>query len=189
MVLLAHWIAPILWAAFYLYWLIASQSVKQTEQTESSGSRWLHLGLQLVAYALVLLPEPASPLTWRILPDIPATVWIGLAVLVIGLGFAVWARLSLGRNWSGRVTIKADHQLIRSGPYAIVRHPIYTGVLTGMLGTAIVVGEVRGLVAVAILLIAYWRKLTIEERMLSRQFADDYPAYQREVKALVPFVL
>lgn len=186
---LTHWAAPILWAAFYLYWLIASQAVKQTERAESAGSRWVHLAMQILAYALALLPDRWSVLTGRILPDTPVTAWAGLAVLLVGLGFALWARLRLGRNWSGRVTIKADHQLVRSGPYAIVRHPIYTGVLFGMLGTAIVVGEVRGLVSVAILLVAYWRKLRIEEQALSQQFADDYPAYQREVKALVPFVL
>ena len=95
----------------------------------------------------------------------------------------------MGQNWSGQITIKEEHQLIRQGPYALVRHPIYTGWWFGLIGTAIVYGRWGGLLGCVIMLAAYWRKIGIEERFLVQQFGDKYLAYRRQVKALIPFVL
>jgi protein-S-isoprenylcysteine O-methyltransferase Ste14 len=105
-----------------------------------------------------------------------------------GVAFAIWARLHIGRNWSGTVTIKADHKLIRTGPYAIVRHPIYSGFLTAVLGTAIAIGEVRGLFAFVAAFIGVKLKAGLEEEFMTEQFGDEYVQYQREVKAFIPFV-
>jgi len=100
----------------------------------------------------------------------------------------VWARLVLGRNWSGTVTVKQEHTLVRQGPYVIVRHPIYTGLLAAGLGTAIAYGQIRGLIAVALFLLLFILKIRIEERFMREQFGDDYRIYQEQVKALIPFV-
>jgi protein-S-isoprenylcysteine O-methyltransferase Ste14 len=101
--------------------------------------------------------------------------------------FTVWARVYLGGNWSGIVTIKHDHELIASGPYAIVRHPIYTGLLVAFIGSAVARGEWRGVLAVLIAWMALWRKLRLEERWMAERFGQQYEAYCRRVPALVPF--
>ena len=118
-------------------------------------------------------------------------VWgaIGAAVNLAGLLFTVWARIHLGRNWSGTVTLKQDHELITSGPYAWVRHPIYTGLLLGFVGLAIARGEWRSILAVVIIALAFWRKLRIEESWMLEQFGDAYRSYRRRVAALIPGVI
>ena len=107
-------------------------------------------------------------------------------MVAAGLSFAAWARVHLGKYWSGHVTLKPGHRLIRSGPYAIVRHPIYTGLLLAFIGTAVVIDEVRGVVAVILILEAHIRKLRLEERWLTGEFGSEYDLYKREVKALIP---
>lgn len=101
--------------------------------------------------------------------------------------FSVWARVQLGGNWSGIVTIKQDHELIVRGPYAIVRHPIYTGLLVALIGSAMALGEWRGVLAVLIAYWALWRKLRVEERWMAERFGEQYEAYRRRIPALVPF--
>ena len=101
----------------------------------------------------------------------------------------MWARVHLGRNWSGIVTVKEGHELITGGPYAIVRHPIYTGLLLAFIGSALARGEWRGVLAVAVVLAALWRKLGLEERWMREQFGSAYQAYSQRVAALVPFLL
>ncbi len=118
-----------------------------------------------------------------------AARWIGLALTAIGIGFAIAARLWIGSNWSGRVTIKEQHQLIQSGPYSLVRHPIYSGLLLALLGTALVHGELRGLAGFALAALGWVLKLRTEEAFLSQQFGDAYLDYKQRVKALVPFVV
>ena len=114
--------------------------------------------------------------------------WLGLLMVIAGLAFAVWARAHLGRNWSGTVTVKENHELVRSGPYGIVRHPIYTGLLLAILGTAIVVGEWRGLLALCFLTITFLLKLRREERFMEESFPDTYPSYRAQVPALIPLL-
>ncbi len=102
---------------------------------------------------------------------------------------AVSARIFLGRNWSAVVTIKQDHEIIRRGPYALVRHPMYSGFLLAMLGTAVAMGEVRGLLAIGLAFLGLWLKLRTEESFLVEQFGVQYVQYRQETKALIPFVL
>ena len=109
--------------------------------------------------------------------------------MVTGLGFAVWAREHLGTNWSRSVTIKQDHQLIVTGPYAVVRHPIYTGILTGFLGMTLAVAEIRGIVAFVLVSLVLGAKLRLEEQWMRTQFGAPYEAYSRRTAAVVPFVL
>jgi len=179
----------ILWLAWLAYWFVAARNVKATRRRESHASRLGHVLLSVLAAAL--LAFRGQPLHWldeRFLPDTMVAYWLGLLMVVAGLAFAVWARIHLGRNWSGTVTVKEDHELIRSGPYGIVRHPIYTGLLLAIAGTAIVFGEWRGLLAFGLLTIALSLKLRREERFMQESFPEDYVRYQAQVPALVPWL-
>jgi protein-S-isoprenylcysteine O-methyltransferase Ste14 len=117
----------------------------------------------------------------------PWEFWAAALITTLGLLFTVWARIHLGRNWSGTVTIKRDHELIASGPYAIVRHPIYTGLIVAFIGSAMARGEWCSVLAVFIAWAALWRKLRLEERWMVERFGEQYIAYSRRVPALVPF--
>jgi protein-S-isoprenylcysteine O-methyltransferase Ste14 len=181
-----------LWLGWLACWLIAAWYVKPTRRRESSATRLLTIALTLPAAVLLAWPASRLPswltgLSARFVPNTATVYWLGLLIVVAGLTFAIWARFYLGRNWSGTVTVKEDHELICSGPYAIVRHPIYTGLLAAMLGTAVVFGEWRGLIAVGFLTAAYLFKLRREERFMVESFPDAYPGYRARVPALIPF--
>jgi protein-S-isoprenylcysteine O-methyltransferase Ste14 len=180
----------ILWAAWAIYWFVAASRVKQNRREESALSRAGHIvPLGIAAWLLWTPALPHNFLGARFLPAAPATYWAGVFIVAFGLLFAIWARNVLGRNWSGIVTLKQDHELIRTGPYRYVRHPIYTGLLIAFAGSAIARGEWRGLLALAIVFAALWRKLKLEERWMVETFGDAYLRYRAEVRALIPFVL
>lgn len=190
MLLFYNWFFPAVWIAFLLYWQIAATRAKTTTRLEPAFSRVLRTIAFLIAIALFFIPERLVPwLFWRLLPNPLACFWIGAAVTLGGLLFAVWARLILGSNWSRSVTIKQDHELITRGPYRLVRHPIYTGILTGFLGSSVATGQLRGLLAFALVFVALWYKLRLEEAWMRSQFGDTYADYSRRTAALVPWVL
>ena len=154
-------------------------------------------GAQLLRYTLPLLigfylifkgPRLSDPLDLRVIPHVAAIAWTGVVLCVAGLAFCVWARFTLGRNWSGVVTFKGGHELITRGPYAIVRHPIYTGLLVMIVGTVIVFGHVDGIIALPFVFWGLWIKLRYEEKLMLEKFPGQYAAYQRRVKRLIPFV-
>jgi len=180
----------LVWIAWAIYWLASARNTKVTVRREALGSRLLHIAPLLLAAALLCMPEGmAPPLDRRFLRPSLWTFWTGLSLTVAGLLFCVWARRHIGANWSGTVTLKQDHELVRSGPYALVRHPIYTGLLLGFIGSALACGQLRGVLAVALVAWALWRKLRNEERWMLEQFGAAYAQYCRQVRALVPFVL
>lgn len=177
------------WAVFALYWLAAMIGNKATQRREPLVARLAHV-LMLVAGAVLLAwhgPPLAGWLSLRLWPRSLLLYWIGLALLVAGLGFSVWARVHLGRNWSGTVTVKEGHELIRTGPYRYVRHPIYTGILTGVIGTVICAATVRAVLGLLIIAVALLRKLRAEERFMRETFPGQYQKYCEEVPALIPF--
>jgi protein-S-isoprenylcysteine O-methyltransferase Ste14 len=179
-----------LWLSWGLYWWVSSLEVKATARRESVLSRFLHIAPLVIAALLLWVPGAwLDGLSGRFLPPAAWLFWAGFAVAAAGLLFTVWARRHLGKNWSGIVTIKEGHELITSGPYALVRHPIYTGLLLAFAGSAIALGEWRGILAVALVLWSLWRKLRIEERWMREQFGEAYQAYSLRVAALVPFTL
>jgi protein-S-isoprenylcysteine O-methyltransferase Ste14 len=178
-----------LWIAWLIVWGVSAIGVKRVVRRESRASRVSHMLPLAVAAGLLASPHAGGPwLAMRFLPDAAVWFWLGVALLAAGLGFSVVARVSLGGNWSGTVTLKDDHELIRRGPYRIVRHPIYTGLLMGLLGTALALGEWRGLVALGLATVAFLRKIPIEERFLTDQFGEAYARYRAEVPALVPLL-
>ena len=180
---------PVVWISFLLYWQIKAAGTKTTQRIEPAASRILRAFAFLVV--IVLLSTTRIPLRWLYRELWPSGIWpfwIGAAVAVAGLLFAVWAREHLGSNWSRSVTIKQGHELITTGPYAVVRHPIYTGILTGFLGTAIALSQVRGVIVFAIVFFVFWAKLSMEEEWMRSQFGETYAKYVHRTAALVPYL-
>jgi protein-S-isoprenylcysteine O-methyltransferase Ste14 len=177
-----------LWLAWALYWAICALRNKATRRSESIGSRLSYLLPLIVGGVLIAWRDlPLPGLNLRLWPRPLTVYWIGVAILAAGLVFAVWARVHLGRNWSGSVTVKEGHELIRSGPYATVRHPIYTGLLAAVLGTVIVSDTVRALIGLALIAAALVVKLSTEEGFMRETFPGQYQRYSAEVPALIPF--
>jgi protein-S-isoprenylcysteine O-methyltransferase Ste14 len=184
-----HYALTILWLIWGLYWLAASFSAKTTKRRESAASRLSHM-VPLVLAAILLSSSriAGSYFNATLLPHTLITFWIGLVLVAIGVVFSIAGRLCLGGNWSGTVTLKENHELIRSGPYRLVRHPIYTGILIGVLGTAIAQGQLRSLIALALITAAFLRKIGIEESFLVQEFGKSYEQYRTEVPALIPYL-
>jgi protein-S-isoprenylcysteine O-methyltransferase Ste14 len=178
----------LLWFAWAGYWMVSSVRIKAAVRRESTASRLAHVIPLIVGAVLIGWRNlPWGALNARLWPHSLTAYWIGLTLLIAGLAFAVWARVHLGRNWSGAVTVKEGHELIRSGPYAYVRHPIYTGLITAVLGTAIVSGTVRAAVGLVIITVSLLRKLRTEEAFMRETFAGEYERYSADVPGLVPF--
>jgi protein-S-isoprenylcysteine O-methyltransferase Ste14 len=179
-----------MWFSYLAYWWAVSTHVKVTDRRESAPSRLARLVSIACAVALLWLPSVPLPLlNERFLPLGALCFWIGAAVTAVGLLFSVWARSHLGKNWSQAVTVKEGHELITSGPYALVRHPIYTGLLLAFIGSAVARGEWRGLLAVALVFGALWNKLRLEEKWMRAEFGESYEAYSRRAAALVPYII
>ena len=177
-----------MWISWVAYWFWASRNAKPTERREPLGSRLLHVVPLVLAVALLWGERgPIAILNRRLFPWAPWEFWVAALLTAAGIIFTVWARVHLGRNWSGVVTIKEGHELIEIGPYALVRHPIYTGLLVAIFGSALAQGEWRGMLAVLISFAALWRKLHTEERWMTKRFGDEYVAYRQRVPALIPF--
>jgi protein-S-isoprenylcysteine O-methyltransferase Ste14 len=169
------------------FWALAARKARETKQAESIGSRLSHAVPMFIGGALLAAPVDLGP--WSTATERgPVRVAVAVLLTTVGVGFAVWARTVLGRNWSGRVTLKHDHELIRSGPYALVRHPIYTGILVAVLGSAILIGGWRAVAGFAIFMFAISIKIRLEERVMSQAFADAYRDYSRETWRLLPGV-
>ena len=181
---------PAMWIAWAAYWWISSRAVKANVRRDTPLSRLAYHG-PLVLAALLLMGRiaPVPLLEERFVPQAPWLFIVAAALTGAGILFSVWARRHLGAYWSATVTIKEGHQLITTGPYAIVRHPIYTGLLLALVGTALAVGEWRGVVAVALAAVSIYPKIRLEERWMREQFGEKYRAYCQHVPALIPFVI
>ncbi len=186
---LHHWLITALWVAWYIYWRIAAFNVKPTVRQVATRLQ-LASTMGLIAALLLLgnfgfrwgiLSEPIWPRT-------DLTFWLGVVIMALGIAFTVWARVTLGRNWSSTITLKQNHELIQTGPYDWVRHPIYTGVLMMVVGTAIAVGEWRALLAAALVLGSLLIKLRIEEKWMTDYFGPGYAAYSKRVAMLIPWL-
>jgi protein-S-isoprenylcysteine O-methyltransferase Ste14 len=177
-----------LWGLLAVVWVVAAPFSRKTVRREAAGSRLRYLA-PVVIVAALLSPELGLPgLGARWLPDAP---WVGAVSVIVtatGIAFALWARFALGKNWSGTVTVKEDHELVQSGPYALARHPIYTGGVIAFVGTGLAFGTIRAALCVVPLLLALRFKMGVEERFMGEQFGEAYAAYRQRVKALIPFV-
>jgi len=177
------------WATFIVYWIVSALRTKVIVERQDLLSALAHripvgLGWWMLAY-----PNWPPPMNFTVVSHAGWLRMVGAAICIYGLCFTLWARWTLSGNWSSDVTFKQGHELITTGPYRFVRHPIYTGLLIMSLGTAIEIGQGRCWLSIPVTAIGFWIKLSQEERLLLRHFPEAYPAYQKHVKALVPFIL
>ena len=170
------------WAAFWIYWLVAAFSMKRGRV---AWSRELRIRA-LIAVAAILLIRFGAFRDHGLNTD-PWRAGLGLVLFAVGLGFAIWARVHIGRNWGTPMTQKEDPELVTSGPYHLVRHPIYSGILVAGVGTAVALSWLW-LTAVVLAGIYFLYSATVEERFMTEQFPDSYPVYRRSTKMLVPFI-
>jgi protein-S-isoprenylcysteine O-methyltransferase Ste14 len=177
--------AAVPWVVFSLYWEVAAKNAAKAKSSESHSSRGIHVFLANAALVLEIIQTPRMG---RFLPMSFLIMAGGCGVEMVGLFLAVWARRHLGRNWSGEISIKVGHELIRTGPYRMLRHPIYTGLLTMYAGTAVVSGTWLAIVGLVMAIYAYWRKVLLEEVNLRAEFGEDYDVYVHEAWALIPGV-
>jgi protein-S-isoprenylcysteine O-methyltransferase Ste14 len=177
-------VIPVCWVAFWAYWLIASIGAKpgQTNWTRFAGIR---IGVILI---VLLLVRGRVFKGHEVATSNPWLLGVGLAVFLLGLALAIWARVYLGRNWGMPMSQKADPELVTSGPYSRVRHPIYSGIILAMVGTAIAV-SLYWLVAVLLIGAYFLYSAAVEERNMARLFPESYPGYKRSTKMLVPFII
>ena len=176
-----------MWAALGIYWLISARATRKTEVGESPWLRVLRMGILSITFVLLLLPRLGTGwLGRRFVPETAVGERGGLVLTAGGLALCIWARRALGEYWSDKVALKVDHQLIRSGPYARLRHPIYSGVLLAVAGTALAIGEWRGAVAFAVMGINYFVKAKREDRILVSRFGEDFMEYKRRAGFLLP---
>lgn len=174
------------WIAFYLFWLFSAIGVKKSVRGTDAWRRGIPLRLLLVLVVIVVARLLRIRHVW--VPTRSVAMGIaGLVVCIVGLGLAVWARRHLGRNWGVPMSLKQGHELVTTGPYRVIRHPIYTGILTAMLGSSLVAGGIwLVLFVVAAAFFVYSAKT--EERLMMQQFPETYPEYKKRTYTLVPFV-
>jgi protein-S-isoprenylcysteine O-methyltransferase Ste14 len=175
------------WIAFGLYWLIAARRVKAARTSESPAYRIFRLLLLIITFTLLFAKWTAVGfLAWHFFPQMALLAYIGFVFALAGLAIAIWARVSLGQYWSDKIVLKVDHRLIRSGPYARMRHPIYSGVLLGVAGSAVAVNEWRGALAFLLLLTNYIVKAKREDKILSEAFTKDFVEHRNRAGFLLP---
>ncbi len=175
------------WITFLVYWVIKAAKTRQTQRKESSASRYSVMFLLILGYVLILNRRAGiDVLGERFVPNVLPVVILGVTVTWLGVALSIWARNHLAENWSSAVTIKQGHELIRTGPYARLRHPIYSGLLLATLGSAVAIGEWRCLMGVCLVLAAYSIKARREEAMLAGQFGEAFQEHRRHTGFLLP---
>ncbi len=172
----------LVWGAFWLYWLVAAFFMKRGRVPLSR-----ELGIRAAIAVLAILLARLGAFRGYGLNTDPWRAGLGLVLFATGLGFAVWARVHIGRNWGTPMTQKVEPELVTSGPYRLVRHPIYSGVLVAGVGTAVALSW-KWLIAVALAGVYFVYSATVEERYLTKQFPETYPTYKRTTKMLFPFI-
>jgi len=175
------------WMVWCVVWLLMAAWSKPTKRREFPWQRLEHVIPLVFGFVLIYKSEFALGwLAYRLLPQASIVAVIGLLLTLGGLIFAVWARIALGANWSGTVTIKSGHNLIRRGPYRRIRHPIYTGLLISLVGTVMLQGELRAFLGFALVLFALYRKAKREERFLAEEFGEGFAEHAKHTGMFLP---
>ena len=183
-------IISICWGIFFVVWVLAAIFTKRTVYHESGVRRLRYLiPIILGCYLVFRGYRLGPPLNIHLIPETDAILVAAAILCLCGLGLCLWARAVLGRNWSGTVTLKENHELIVRGPYRLVRHPIYTGLLAMLIATAIAQGHIAGMIGVVLVFVSFWIKSAYEEEVMIEQFPDQYAVYRERVRRIIPFLL
>jgi protein-S-isoprenylcysteine O-methyltransferase Ste14 len=175
------------WIIFVVYWAVAALRTRRAERRESAASRYSVMVLLWTGYTLIFFGEKGlGILNEPMVAHNRVFAMTGVVLTWLGIGLALWARWHLGQYWSGRVTIKEGHELIRTGPYAHLRHPIYSGLDLATIGTALVINRWGCAVGVVLVIVAYWIKARKEEAMLSIRFGAAFQEHCRRTGFLFP---
>jgi len=184
-----HYINAV-WILVGIYWAVGVVRAKPTVKRQSTPSSALHLVILCAAGLLIWDHATTIGFLGRRLTSAAGWIqWLGLAATICGCAFAIWARACLGSNWSAIATVKQNHELIVRGPYAVVRHPIYSGLLLALAGTATAVGEIRAFIGLGLAFIAFFLKSAAEEQFMREEFSGEYARYSQRVRRLIPFIL
>ncbi len=173
------------WLIMLVYWVVKAKTHSQTSFASEISS------ISKLAFSALIIYLPLLTGGWLAKPLLQINIWtdiVGFILCGIGIGFSIWARNILGKNWSGKVIIQKEHSLIKEGPYSLVRHPQYTGFLLALFGTALVLGRVFGFVWYLFLMIGLIIKAKQEEKILVQQFPDEYLEYKKKVKMIIPYI-
>lgn len=185
--MISHYWFEIPWLAFAAYWIVGAFRTRATVRREAFLARYGVMLIEAVGFVLLFDKDAdIGVLGHHFLQRGEAAAIVGLVMTWVGLGIAIWARYNLGQFWSGRITLKEGHQLIRSGPYARLRHPIYTGLDLAAIGSALVIDRWRCVVGVAVIMIGFVIKAKREERLLSGQFGEAFDEHRRQTGFLLP---
>ena len=177
------------WMALVVVWVVGALRTKRTVRRQSSASQLLYTAILVAGVFLIFAKQSGIPwLDRQLFPVTVPIALVGFLAVLMGVAFSIWARLMLGGNWSNRVTVKENHTLVRTGPYRIVRHPIYSGILLGMFGSALQRGGIRCFIGVLICALSFWLKTRAEEHFMVQSFGEQYLQYRHRVKALAPFI-
>lgn len=176
------------WLVFVVVWVVAALGTRRTVQRESPRSRFSYIAVEIAGYYLLFASGRGGFLDQRIVPETQFLAWVGVLCTWAGIGLAIWARWSLGRNWSARITLKEGHELIRSGPYRYFRHPIYSGLDLAVIGGALAIARERSLIGAALVIAGYWIKARREETLLRTQFGPAFDEHVRRTGFLLPKV-
>ncbi|HXW36453.1 MAG TPA: isoprenylcysteine carboxylmethyltransferase family protein [Nitrososphaerales archaeon] len=183
-------ILVLLWVVWGVYWLAAVLYERATGKAKPTERRARGFSLFLILLLFVLSPIGSTPPLGLLFFQPSATVkTLGLLVTASGVGLAIWARRYLGANWSAIPSLKKEHTLTVTGPYSVVRHPIYTGILMGQLGSALVLGTFASLLVLVISVVFVWIRIRQEEGLMLEQFGDEYKDYKKKAKTIIPWVL
>lgn len=178
------------WIIFLVVWVLAAIFTKRTVYRESRAQRLRYtIPILIGCYLLFRGYHLRYPFNARIIPHTSPILVAAAILCVSGLAFCFWARAVLGGNWSGTVTLKENHELIVRGPYRLVRHPIYTGLLAMAVATLMQQGYIAGVIGLILVFLSFWIKLTEEEELMRKQFSDQYATYQQQVRRIIPFIL
>jgi len=179
--------AAVCWWSLLAVWLVLLFAMKRAKKRETPWERAQHLVPVVVGFWLLFgKQEHWGWLNFQLLPQEPPVWMVGVILTAVGVAMSIWARLSLGANWSGTVTLKSGHQLIRHGLYRWIRHPIYTGILMAMAGSAIITGQLRGWLGLAVVLVSFYFKAKREESFLRQEFGAGYEDHARQTGMFLP---
>jgi protein-S-isoprenylcysteine O-methyltransferase Ste14 len=181
-----------IWFLVVAFWVARARDLKAPARRQARLPRVVNLTLN--CGAAVLLAGPFVSFGWLTDRVIPVTLWkeysaVGAGLTLLGVLLMIWARIHLGRNWSSDAAVTVDHELVTDGPYRLMRHPIYSGMLLAFIGTALAIGQWRGVLAVALVFVAFLQRILMEERLMREEFGAAYESYAQRVRALVPWVI